>query len=171
MSERILMIEDDRQLSAMLSEYLQPLGLRVTAAASAAEGLRLIERDTFDALVLDVMLPDRDGFEVCRVVRAHSDIPILMLTARGDELDRIVGLELGADDYLASRSIRGSCLRGCARSCAGANFRPRRARRYCASDASRSIAMRGRSDSTVSRAHSRVRSLTSCARSRPTMVA
>jgi two-component system phosphate regulon response regulator OmpR len=100
MPERILMVEDDRSLTNMLSEYLLPLGIRVTAAGSAAEGLRLIERDTFDALVLDVMLPDGDGFEVCRTVRARSDIPILMLTARGDELDRIVGLELGADDYL-----------------------------------------------------------------------
>ena len=100
MPDRILMIEDDRQLTAMLSEYLQPLGVRVTAAASAADGLQLLERDTFDALVLDVMLPDRDGFEVCRIVRSQSDIPILMLTARGDEMDRIVGLELGADDYL-----------------------------------------------------------------------
>jgi two-component system phosphate regulon response regulator OmpR len=100
MPDRILMIEDDRQLTSMLTEYLQPLGIRVTAAASAADGLRLLERDTFDALVLDVMLPDRDGFEVCRMVRSQSDIPILMLTARGDEMDRIVGLELGADDYL-----------------------------------------------------------------------
>jgi DNA-binding response OmpR family regulator len=100
MSDRILMIEDDRQLTAMLSEYLRPLGILVTAAASAGAGLQMLARDSFDALVLDVMLPDRDGFEVCRAVRAQSDIPILMLTARGDETDRIVGLELGADDYL-----------------------------------------------------------------------
>jgi DNA-binding response OmpR family regulator len=100
MSDRILMIEDDQQLTGMLSEYLRPLGILVTAAASAGVGLQLLARDSFDALVLDVMLPDRDGFEVCRAVRAQSDIPILMLTARGDETDRIVGLELGADDYL-----------------------------------------------------------------------
>ena len=100
MPDRILIIEDDRQLTDMLTEYLQPLGVRVTAAGSAVEGLRLVERDAFDALVLDVMLPDGDGFDVCRKVRSRSDIPILMLTARGDELDRIVGLELGADDYL-----------------------------------------------------------------------
>jgi DNA-binding response OmpR family regulator len=100
MPERILMIEDDRQLATMLSEYLQPSGILVTVAGTAAEGLRLLERDAYDALLLDVMLPDGDGFEVCRTVRARSDIPILMLTARGDELDRIVGLELGADDYL-----------------------------------------------------------------------
>src|SRR5690242_854866 len=100
MPERILIIEDDSSLTSMLSEYLLPLGIRVTAAGGVMEGLRLFERDHFDALVLDVMLPDGDGFEVCRTVRARSDIPILMLTARGDELDRIVGLELGADDYL-----------------------------------------------------------------------
>src|SRR3954470_3355365 len=100
MPDRILLIEDDRQLTDMLTEYLHPLGMRVTAADTAAEGLRLVERDAFDALVLDLMLPDGDGFDVCRTVRSRSDIPILMLTARGDELDRIVGLELGADDYL-----------------------------------------------------------------------
>jgi DNA-binding response OmpR family regulator len=100
MPERVLIIEDDRSLTGMLSEYLLPLGIRVTAASGAKEGLRLLDRNTFDALILDVMLPDGDGFDVCRTVRARSDIPILMLTARGDELDRIVGLEIGADDYL-----------------------------------------------------------------------
>ena len=76
MPDRILMIEDDRQLTDMLTEYLQPLGMRVTAAGSAAEGLRLVERDAFDALVLDVMLPDGDGFDVCRsrsLALRHSD--------------------------------------------------------------------------------------------------
>jgi two-component system, OmpR family, phosphate regulon response regulator OmpR len=100
MAERVLMIEDDQGLSAMVEEYLEPLGIRVTACPSAAEGLRLLGKDAFDALILDVMLPDLDGFEVCRRVRNEHDIPILMLTARGDEMDRIVGLELGADDYL-----------------------------------------------------------------------
>jgi len=100
MAERILMIEDDERLSAMLREYLGPLGLDVTARPNAREGLALLRRQVFDALVLDVMLPDVDGFEVCRRVRGESDIPVLMLTARGEETDRIVGLELGADDYL-----------------------------------------------------------------------
>ena len=98
--ERILLIEDDERLSAMLSEYLATMGFVARAAPDAASGLESLARGSFDALVLDVMLPDRDGFEVCRDVRARSDIPILMLTARGDETDRIVGLELGADDYL-----------------------------------------------------------------------
>jgi two-component system phosphate regulon response regulator OmpR len=72
----------------------------VTARATASDGLKLLRQGGFAALVLDIMLPDLDGFEVCRRVRTESDIPILMLTARGDEMDRIVGLELGSDDYL-----------------------------------------------------------------------
>jgi DNA-binding response OmpR family regulator len=100
MTERVLMIEDDARLAEMVGEYLAPLGIEVTARPEAGAGLELLRRGKFDAIILDVMLPDLDGFEVCRRVRAESDIPILMLTARGDELDRIVGLELGADDYL-----------------------------------------------------------------------
>jgi two-component system, OmpR family, phosphate regulon response regulator OmpR len=100
MIERVLMIEDDQGLSAMVGEYLHPLGIHITTCPTAGDGLRLLAKDSFDALILDVMLPDLDGFEVCRRVRAEYDLPILMLTARGDEMDRIVGLELGADDYL-----------------------------------------------------------------------
>ena len=100
MAERVLMIEDDERLAAMVGEYLGALGIKVTASPTAADGLKLLRQGAFEALILDVMLPDLDGFEVCRQVRATSDIPILMLTARGDETDRIVGLELGADDYL-----------------------------------------------------------------------
>ena len=100
MKSRILMIEDDVSLSRMVVEYLSDSGLTVTARESARSGLRTLEQGKFDAVVLDVMLPDLDGFEVCRRIRAVSDVPILMLTARGDETDRIVGLELGADDYL-----------------------------------------------------------------------
>jgi DNA-binding response OmpR family regulator len=100
MADRVLMIEDDESLSSLVAEYLAGLGMRVTVRANAAEGLAALRHGSFDALVLDVMLPDVDGFEVCRRVRAESDLPILMLTARGEETDRIVGLELGADDYL-----------------------------------------------------------------------
>ena len=100
MSERILMIEDDENLSAMLKDYLAPLGIELSARPTAQAGLSALNSSRYDALILDVMLPDGDGFEVCRRVRGDSDIPILMLTARGDETDRIVGLELGADDYL-----------------------------------------------------------------------
>ena len=100
MTEHILMIEDDESLAALIAEYLGTMGFKVTTRRTAAEGLALLPQGAFDALILDVMLPDSDGFEVCRQVRARSDLPILMLTARGDETDRIVGLELGADDYL-----------------------------------------------------------------------
>ena len=100
MAERILMIEDDESLSQMVGEYLEGVGLEVSTRPDAASGMQLLRSGGFDALILDVMLPDLDGFEVCRRVRAESDIAILMLTARGEETDRIVGLELGADDYL-----------------------------------------------------------------------
>jgi len=100
MTEHILMIEDDESLAALIAEYLGTMGFKATTRRTAAEGLALLPEEAFDALILDVMLPDSDGFEVCRQVRARSDLPILMLTARGDETDRIVGLELGADDYL-----------------------------------------------------------------------
>ena len=100
MSERLLMIDDDENLAAMLAEYLAPMGMELEACTRAEEGLELLCREHFDALILDVMLPDVDGLEVCRRVRAMSEIPVLMLTARGEEMDRIVGLELGADDYL-----------------------------------------------------------------------
>jgi DNA-binding response OmpR family regulator len=100
MPEHILMIEDDASLAALVAEYLGRFGLRVNVAGSGEAGLRLLEAGGYDALILDVMLPDADGFEICRQVRARSGLPILMLTARGDATDRIVGLELGADDYL-----------------------------------------------------------------------
>jgi two-component system, OmpR family, phosphate regulon response regulator OmpR len=100
MSEQVLMIEDDENLSAMLEAYLAPMGIALRAKATAEAGLAALADGHYDALILDVMLPDADGFDVCRRVRGDSDIPILMLTARGEETDRIVGLELGADDYL-----------------------------------------------------------------------
>jgi DNA-binding response OmpR family regulator len=99
-ADRILIIEDDARLAAMVSEYLAESGFRVLARETAAEGLAALGREPFDALILDVMLPDRDGFAVCSEIRAASDIPVLMLTARGEATDRVVGLELGADDYL-----------------------------------------------------------------------
>jgi DNA-binding response OmpR family regulator len=84
----------------MLSEYLTGHGFSVSYRLDATSGLAALKAQPFDILILDVMLPDIDGFEVCRKARTISDIPILMLTARGDDTDRIVGLELGADDYL-----------------------------------------------------------------------
>jgi DNA-binding response OmpR family regulator len=100
MAGRVLMIEDDTALAGLVGEYLRPLGFDVAAAPTAAEGLRRLAAEPFEAVLLDVMLPDLDGFEVCRRIRASSDVPVLMLTARGQDEDRIVGLELGADDYL-----------------------------------------------------------------------
>ena len=100
MADRVLIVDDDTRLSAMLADYLSGNGFSVRTAATAAAGLAAFERDGADVLILDVMLPDMDGFEVCRRLRAGSGVPILMLTAKGDETDRIVGLEIGADDYL-----------------------------------------------------------------------
>ncbi len=98
--ERLLIIDDDQRLADMVVQYLSARGLAAQHRADASSGLALLAREDFDVLILDVMLPDADGFDVCRRVRASSDIPILMLTARGEAADRIVGLELGADDYL-----------------------------------------------------------------------
>ncbi|GAB4349216.1 MAG: response regulator transcription factor [Gammaproteobacteria bacterium] len=100
MSAHILMIEDDEQLASMVGEYLAQSGFRVSHCATAGAGVEAATRNDYDALVLDIMLPDFDGFEACRRIRQRSDVPILMLTARGDAEDRIVGLEIGADDYL-----------------------------------------------------------------------
>ena len=100
MSKRILMIEDDEDLASMVGEYLDSRGLDVTTRLNATTGMQAMREQNFDALILDVMLPDGDGFEICRQIRSTSDVPIVMLTARGEEMDRIVGLELGADDYL-----------------------------------------------------------------------
>ncbi|HET7291781.1 MAG TPA: response regulator transcription factor [Vicinamibacteria bacterium] len=100
MSERLLLVDDDAALASLLTEYLKPVGYEVTVASTAADGLRRLAAEPFAAVLLDVMLPDQDGFEVCRRIRAVSDVPVLMLTARGQDEDRIVGLELGADDYL-----------------------------------------------------------------------
>jgi DNA-binding response OmpR family regulator len=100
-TRRILLIEDDSRLAGMVAEYLGEAGWHVEVAASGQAGLVRLARDAWDAIVLDLMLPDMDGFEVCRRLRATSDTPVLMLTARGDTHDRVVGLELGADDYLA----------------------------------------------------------------------
>jgi len=99
MGERLLLVEDDIRLAEMLSEYLGEAGFRV-AVAPVAEAALARSPDDYDAVILDLTLPDRDGLDVCRALRAKTDTPILMLTARGTATDRIVGLELGADDYL-----------------------------------------------------------------------
>ncbi len=97
---RVLIIDDDRKLCGLVRDYLEPLGYRVTAAHSGTDGLERLFAGDFQAVILDVMLPGMDGFDVLKTLRRRSDVPVLMLTSRGDETDRIVGLELGADDYL-----------------------------------------------------------------------
>ncbi|HWK68737.1 MAG TPA: response regulator transcription factor [Rhizobiaceae bacterium] len=100
MAEEVLIVDDDTRLSAMLSDYLSANGFCVSRSTNGAAGLAELSRRQPDIVVLDVMMPGMDGFETCRRMRAISDVPILMLTAKGDETDRIVGLEIGADDYL-----------------------------------------------------------------------
>jgi two-component system, OmpR family, phosphate regulon response regulator OmpR len=100
MVDGILLVEDDPRLAEMLREYLGQAGFGVTVAPLGATALEKLAETDYDAVVLDLMLPDMDGLNVCRQLRAKYDTPVLMLTARGDAVDRIVGLELGADDYL-----------------------------------------------------------------------
>jgi DNA-binding response OmpR family regulator len=100
MSARILLIEDDARLAGMISEYLGKAGFQIIHAENGTRGLALHRQEPPAAVILDLMLPDTDGLEICRLIRTHSDNPILMLTARGDAMDRVLGLEMGADDYL-----------------------------------------------------------------------
>ena len=97
---RVLMVEDDERLAALTSEYLERHGLVVSLATRGDDGLEQATRERFDCVLLDVMLPVMDGVTVCRRLRQQSDVPVIMITARGEEADRVLGLELGADDYL-----------------------------------------------------------------------
>ena len=96
----ILLIDDDVQLGPPLATYFQRFELQLVHATRPSAGLALLRGGGFDATILDVMLPEMDGFELCRTIRKENDMPIVMLTARGDVMDRVVGLELGADHYL-----------------------------------------------------------------------
>jgi len=97
---RLLLIDDDEQLGAPLAAYFRRVEFDLQHATRPSEGLKRLRQGGFDVAILDVMLPEMDGFELCRTIRKESNIPIVMLTARGDVMDRVVGLELGADDYL-----------------------------------------------------------------------
>ena len=97
---RLLVIDDDRKLCRLIGDYLSPLGYTVAAVHTGPEGVEMATAEPWHAVILDLMLPGMDGFEVLKAIRHKSDVPVLMLTARGDEADRIVGLEIGADDYL-----------------------------------------------------------------------
>ena len=99
-TRRILMIDDDRKLAALVKDYLEPMGFQLDLRHDGAAGLQQALAEKYDAIILDVMMPVMDGIEVLRELRKKSDVPVLMLTALGEESDRIVGLEIGADDYL-----------------------------------------------------------------------
>ncbi|WP_426748493.1 response regulator transcription factor [Myxococcus faecalis] len=98
---QVLLVEDDERLARLTARYLQEHGLVVTLAHSGSDALVESNRHVFDVILLDLMLPGRDGLEVCRDLRGRTDVPIIMVTARGEEADRVLGLETGADDYLA----------------------------------------------------------------------
>lgn len=97
---RVLLVDDDVELSVLLSEYLDPEGFAVSVASNGRDGLSLALSGQYDAVILDIMLPQLSGIEVLRRLRRESQIPVIMLTAKGDNVDRVVGLELGADDYV-----------------------------------------------------------------------
>jgi DNA-binding response OmpR family regulator len=99
-AHRVLLVEDDTRLATMVTDYLSEAGFRIARASTGVAAMQQVAADTFDAVILDLMLPDADGLDLCRSLRAKSDIPVLMLTARGDPMDRVIGLEIGADDYL-----------------------------------------------------------------------
>ena len=99
-SGKILIIDDDEKLNRLLTDYLSKMGFTVLTATLPSAGLEKLEEEAPDLVILDVMLPEMDGFEVCRTIRQSSSVPVVMLTARGEVMDRVVGLEIGADDYL-----------------------------------------------------------------------
>ena len=100
MKEKILIIDDDKKLNNLLQDFFSSFGYSVSTVTHPNEGIQMLYTFNPDIIILDIMLPDMDGFEVCRKIRKDSTVPIIMLTARGEVTDRIVGLELGADDYL-----------------------------------------------------------------------
>lgn len=97
---KLLLIDDDVQLTGLLKEYFQRFEFSLDSATHPDKGLSMLASDNYDLVILDIMLPGMDGFEVCKLIRKDNEIPIVMLTARGEVMDRIVGMELGADDYL-----------------------------------------------------------------------
>ena len=100
MASTILIIDDDERLNRLLIDFLSEFGFKTLTATHPEDGLKKLSRKAPDLVILDVMLPGMDGFEVCKTIRQHSSVPIIMLTARGELMDKVVGLELGADDYL-----------------------------------------------------------------------
>src|SRR2546422_6513252 len=101
MPKSILIIDDDVKLNNLLGEYLSKHNFKTTPVENPKDGFVRLRTHHYDLVILDIMLPEMDGFEACKIIRKDYDVPIIMLTARGDVTDRVVGLELGADDYLA----------------------------------------------------------------------
>ncbi len=100
MQQKILVIDDDEKLNQLLQKFLGEFGFNVVTAVRPSQGLKLLKKEHPDLVILDVMLPEMDGFQVCKSIRETHTIPIIMLTARGETTDKVIGLELGADDYL-----------------------------------------------------------------------
>src|SRR6187431_2773503 len=98
MNGNILIIDDDAELTELLAQYIEPEGFHAVCVHDGESGVKKALNQSFDAIILDVMLPKLNGFEVLKAIREHSETPVLMLTARGEDIDRIVGLEIGADD-------------------------------------------------------------------------
>ena len=112
MAGRVLLVEDDENLASLVTAYLEQEGYRVVSVGSGAEALRALEREPVRLVVLDLALPDMDGLDVCRQIRTRSSVPIVMLTARDEETDRLAGLESGADDYIGKPFSPWSSSRG-----------------------------------------------------------
>ena len=100
MTRKLLIIDDDEKLAEPLKVYLQRFDFELESETQPLDAIARLQREAFDLVILDIMLPQIDGFETCRRIRQHSQVPIIMLTARGEVMDRVVGLEMGADDYL-----------------------------------------------------------------------
>ena len=120
----ILLVEDEEDIATLVRTYLEKDGFRVIWAARGVEGLLALEQNDIRLAILDLQLPDADGLDLCRAIRDSSRLPIVIVTARDEEVDRITGLELGADDYVTSRSRPASSSRACAQCCGGPS--PRR---------------------------------------------
>jgi DNA-binding response OmpR family regulator len=131
-TQTILVVEDEEAIASFVAAYLRKDGFDVRVTASGREALTFVGTESPSLVILDLMLPDLDGLEVCRRIRETSTLPVLMLTARDDDLDKIAGLEVGADDYLTKPFNRESSSRGCGRSSAAARARASPTAAFCA---------------------------------------
>ena len=111
-TQSVLVVEDEASIASFVSLYLKNAGYEVRTATNGADALTSVQSHQPSLIVLDLMLPDIDGIEICRRIRQKSEVPILMLTARDEDVDKIIGLEVGADDYMTKPSTRASSLRG-----------------------------------------------------------